>query len=183
MALPQQVIEQLSREQPETPGWLSGMLLFSGGIFLIVLVIYFGLTLGYEPYVSGETAQLNVQLSALAKTISPDDQAKFITYYSEIANLKTVLANHVTMSRFFGWLEANTEANVYYANLSFSTGNKVVLAAVAQNEADVNQQLSIFENAPEVQNVSFSGTTYASQSKAWQFTVTLTMNPAAVFRQ
>ena len=122
-------------------------------------------------------------MSALAKSISPDDQAKFITFYSEIANLKTVLANHVTLSRFFSWLEENTEANVYYTHLTFSTGNKVVLSAVARNEADVNQQLSIFENAPEVQNVSFSGTTYTSQSNTWQFTATLTMNPAAVFRQ
>ncbi len=181
MALPQKVVEQLGREPVNTPGWSTGLLMFTGGILVILLGIYFALLQVYGPYLTKQTAQLNDQLNALAKTISPDDQAKFIAFYSEIANLKTVLTNHVFASHLFTWLESNTEANVYYSSFSFSTGNKVILTVVAPTETDIAQQLAIFENAPAVKNVSFSTVSYVSSSNTWQFTVTLTMDPDIVF--
>lgn len=182
MALPQKVVEQLGREPVNTPGWSVGLLMFTGGILVLLLGIYFALLQIYGPYLTTQTAQLNDKLNALAKTISQEDQTKFIAFYSEIANLKTVLANHVSASHFFTWLEQNTEANVYYSNFSFSTGNKVVLGVVAPAEADIAQQLAIFENAPAVKNMSFSTVSYVPSSNTWQLSVTLTMDPAAVFR-
>jgi len=50
MPLPDKVIEQLGREPPKTPGWSFGIVMFSGTILFIAVFIYFGLTLGYEPY-------------------------------------------------------------------------------------------------------------------------------------
>lgn len=148
MALPQQVIERLSREPPETPGWSLTLLVFSGGILFIALVVYFGLLLGYEPYLDSQISQLNAEISTLGKSISVDDQARFATFYSQITNLKAVLANHVAFSRFLSWLEKNTEANVSYSHLSFSTGNQITLSATAAGQADVTQQIAIFEAAP-----------------------------------
>ena len=138
MALPQQVIESLSREPAETPGWSFGLLMLSGGIFLLALLIYFGLTFGYEPYINTQISQLNLKLSTLSKSISADDQAKFSVFYSEITNIKTTLQSHVSFSRFLLWLSKNTEANVYYSHLSFSSGNQVLLTGLAPSEADVN---------------------------------------------
>lgn len=182
MALPEKVIERLSREPAETPGWSLGLLVFSGGILLFALVVYFGLTLGYEPYLNGQVATLNGQLNTLARSVSSDDQAKLVTFFSEITNLKTILNNHVVFSRFLTWLEQNTEANVYYTNLSFSSNNLVSLTVMASSESDVNQQIAIFEAAPAVKSATFSGVSNSNTAGKWQFTAALTMDPAAVLR-
>ncbi|MGC9968163.1 MAG: hypothetical protein ABSC29_00295 [Minisyncoccia bacterium] len=183
MALPQQVIDRLTREPPETPGWSLGLLTFSCGILAIALAVYFGLTFGYEPYLDAQTAQLSTQINTLTKSISSDDRAKFITFYSEIVNVKTAVANHVVFSRFLSWLEKNTEANVYYSHLAFSAGNKIALSGAAKTEADVNQQAAIFEAAPEVRAVDLSSVVLSATGGQWQFNMILTMDPSLTLRQ
>lgn len=175
MALPQQVLERLSREPPKTPGWSFGLLMFSGVVLFIALLVYFGLLFGYEPYVQSQISKLETQINTLAKSVSPDDQARLVTFYSEITNIQNVLAHHVTFSAFLSWLENNTEANVYYSQFSFSSGSRVTLSGSAASEADVNQQVAIFESAPEVQSVNLSTVSLSPQSKRWQFGVTLVM--------
>lgn len=178
MPLPEKVIEQLGREPPKTPGWSFGLLLFSGGVFGIALLVYFGLILGYEPYLDGQIKQVNAEIDQFAKSVSADDQAKLVTFYSKLSNLKGVLVNHVTFSRFLSWLEKNTEANIYFSQLTFSSGNQVVLGGIAKAETDVNQQVAIFEAAPEVKSVAVSNITLVAASNLWQFTITLTLDPA-----
>ncbi len=182
MALPQQVIDRLTREAPDTPGWSWGLITFSGGILLITLVIYFGLRFGYEPYLDSQIAQTKAQVATLAKSISPDDQARFTAFYSEVANVKTALGNHVAFSRFLSWLEKNTEANVSYSHMVFSSGNQVVLSGSAKTEADVNQQVALFEAAPEVKAVNLSSVALSATTGAWQFELILTMDPSQVLR-
>lgn len=179
MALPQQVLDRLSREPPKTPGWSVGLLLFSGGIFLIALAVYFGMVFGYEPYLASQVSGITEQINTLAKSVSPQDEAQLGTFYSEMTNLQGVLANHVTLSSFFSWLEKNTEANVYYTNLAIASGNRVALTGEAASEADVNQQVAIFEAAPEVRSVALSTVSLSSQTGEWQFSATLVMKSLA----
>ncbi len=182
MAFPEQVIERLSNESPQTPGWSFGLLAFSGSILLIALVIYFGLAFGYEPYLDSQIARLNTQMDTLAKSISAGDMAKFTAFYSEITNLKATLGDHVIFSRFLLWLEKNTEANVYYSRLTFSSGNQIALSAIAATEADVNQQVAIFESAPEVKSANLSAVSLSPTDGQWQFSVTLILDPSSVLR-
>jgi hypothetical protein len=177
MALPQQVIDRMSRESPGTPGWSFGLLFFTGGVLAILLIIYFGLTLGYEPYVNNQVSNLQVQINALASAISPTDQTNLVTFYSEVTNIQSTLANHVYFSQFLSWLESNTEANVHYSNLNFTSGQNVTLSALAASEADVNQQLAIFETSPSVKSVNIASVSLAPATNLWQFNVTLTMDP------
>ena len=179
MALPQQVLERLSREPPQTPGWSFGILFFSGGLLFVALFIYFGLTLGYEPYIQGQIAGVTTQISTVAQSISPQDQAQLVKFYSEISNLNRALQNHVTLTPFFAWLEKNTEGNVYYTNLAFSGGNRIALSAKAPTEADVNQEISILEHAPEVQSATISNITLDSQTNQWSFSISLIMSSLA----
>jgi len=182
MALPQQVIDRLSKEPPKTPGWSFNVLSFAGGIFFITILVYFGLTLGYGPYLDSQIGKLNIQINTLANSVATDDQAKLVTFYSQITNIKNVLANHVSASRFFSWLEKNTEANVYFSRLTFSSGNQFAMVGFAKTEADVNQQVAIFEEAPEVKNVSLSVVSFVETNGLWQFSITLIMDPASVLR-
>jgi len=179
MPLPEKVIEQLGREPSGTQGWAVGALFFSGGILFLAIVIYLGLTFGYEPYLQSELSTTQNQVSALDNTISASDQSQLINYYSQIANLQTLLQQHVLSSQFFTWLEQNTEANVYYQSFGLSEGNAVALGGVAKTEADVNQQIAAFENSPEVSSVTVSNVNAPQLlGNGWSFTVTLDMNPS-----
>lgn len=180
MPLPEKVIEQLGKETSNTPGWAFGALFFSGGILFLAVAIYAGLTYGYEPYLQSQLINTQNQVGTLSNSISPTDQTELINFYSQISNLQTLLQNHVIATQFFTWLENNTEANVYYQSFSFTTGNSVTLEASAATEADVNQQISIFENSPEVLSVSVPAVSAPTtgQKGGWSFNVTLTMAPA-----
>lgn len=178
MALPQQVVEQLSREgSPHTPGWSFGIMLFSGSLLLIVVLIYGGLRFGYEPYLTGQMNGLKGQVDNLGQSISPADEANIVTFYSQISNLQSLVKNHVIFSQFFDWLEKNTEANVYYNTMSFTSGNQAMLAGNAKTSADVPEQVAIFETSPEVSSVLLSNVSYSAAANDWTFNITLTLRP------
>ena len=180
MPLPDRVIEQLGRESSGTPGWAFGALLFSGGILFITVGIYFGLVYGYEPYLQTQLSTVQNQANALSQSISTSDQSQLISFYSRIANLQTLLSNHTFSSQIFPWIEKNTEANVYYQSISFSaSGDQVTLTGVAATEGDVNQQIAIFENSPQVQSVTVSGLNAPQLGGTnWTFGISLVMNPS-----
>jgi Tfp pilus assembly protein PilN len=179
MPLPEKVIEQLGQEAPRTQGWALGALFFSGGILFLTVAIYFGLTLGYQPYLQSQLASVQNQVNTLGKSVSASDQSQLIDFYSQIANLQTLLRRHTFSSQFFSWLEQNTEANVYYRSLALSEGGQISLSGVAMSEADVNQQVAIFENSPEVSSVTVSSVTAPQLlGTGWTFGVTLVMSPS-----
>jgi hypothetical protein len=176
MALPEQVINQLGKEPAGTPGWAYGAIFFSGGILLLAIVTYLGITFGYDPYLQSQISNTQNEVTKLNASISPTDQANLINFYSQISNLQTLLKNHVLSSQFFSWLEKNTESNVYYQSFALTAGDKVTITGGAANEADINQQIAIFENSPEVKTVSVSSVSAAPTVGGWNFTVSLVLN-------
>ncbi|HUC02153.1 MAG TPA: PilN domain-containing protein [Candidatus Paceibacterota bacterium] len=182
MPLPEKVIEQLGREPSSgTTGFAPGALLFSGGLLFFAIIIYCGLAFGYEPYLQSQLTATQNKVSALNQSISPTDQTQLINFYSQIANLQTLLQSHVLSSQLFSWLEQNTEANVYYRSFSLQSGNQVVLVGTAASEADVNQQIAIFENSPEVSSVDVTGVNAPELGQTgWSFNITLIVNPSVM---
>jgi hypothetical protein len=179
MPLPEQVVEQLRKEPAKTQGWAWGAILFCGGVLFLAALIWAGLLFGYEPYLESQLAATQKQVTVLDNSVSPADEAQIVDFYSQAANLQTLLANHVLSSQFFSWLEQNTEANVYYQSLGLSQGGVVTLAGNALSEGDVNQQIAIFENSSEVTAVNVSTVTAPQSSGApWTFSMTLTMSPS-----
>jgi hypothetical protein len=179
MPLPEQVIQQLGQEAPKTQGWAFGALLFSGGVLFLAVAIYFGLTLGYNPYLQSQLTSVQNQVSTLDNSVSAGDQSQLINFYSQIANLQTLLQQHTFSSQFFSWLEKNTEANVYYRSFALTQGDQISLSGTALTEADVNQQVAILENSPEVSTVTISSVTAPTLlGSGWTFGLTLIMNPS-----
>jgi hypothetical protein len=156
MALPQQVIDRLSNDTQKTPRWSHGLLLFSAGIFFLIIFIYLGITVGYEPYLNSRISQLQQQMSTVSKSIPANQQSALVNFYSGLFHLQALLKGHVVFTPFFAWLEKSTEANVYYSHVVFSSGNQVAVTVEAKTQADLDQQLAIFESAPEVSHIAVS---------------------------
>lgn len=181
MPLPEKVIEQLGREPTSTQGWAVGALLFSGGLLFLALLIYAGLSFGYEPYLQSRLTSEQNQMNALSQSIPASQQTQLIDYYSQIANLQSLLQTHVSAPEFFSWLEKNTEANVYYQSFTLTSGDQIALTGVGSTEADVNQQIAIFENSPEVSSVSVSNVSAPELLQSgWNFSLTLIMDPSTL---
>lgn len=182
MPLPQQVVEQLGQEPERTHAVASGALMFCGGLLVFVAALYFGIG-AYASSLQNQINSLQAQVTQANAAISPAEQQQIIGFYSQITNLKTVLGAHEYTTGFLSWLEKNTQSNVFYQGLNLTPGGKVILHGIAKTEADVNQQIAIFENSPQVANTVVSTIAPASQSggglaSGLQFSVTLTMQPS-----
>jgi hypothetical protein len=92
--------------------------------------------------------------------------------------VQSLLTNHVMFSQFLTWLQQNTEANVYYSQFSFSSGNQITLTASAATQADAIQQIAIFESAPDVLSAVVPGLSVSGVSGYYTFSASLVMNPA-----
>jgi uncharacterized protein (DUF486 family) len=180
MALPQQVVEQLNQGSHRTPGWSSGIMLFSGSILFITLFIYAGLKFGYEPYLTGQISSLDSQAQKVGLSVSASDEATLVTFYSQISNLQSLIKNHVFFSQFLTWLEQHTEANVYYTSMVFTSGNQIALTGTAKTAADVSEQISVFEAASEISATSLSNVAFSPAGNDWTFNVVLTIDPSVL---
>ncbi len=179
MPLPENVIAQLGKEPPKTQGWAGGIIMFAAGILFLAVIIWAGLQFGYEPYLQGQLTAEQDKVNSLNSSISSAQQTQLVNFYSQTSNLHALLQKHILMSQFFSWLEKNTEANVYYTSLSLTADDHAILAGSAASEADVNQQISVFENSPEVVSTNISNVTAPLlPGQTWTFHANLTMAPS-----
>jgi len=174
MALPEQAIEKLARSPEKTRGAYGELIMLSATLFLASVLIYFGLLLGYEPYLQKKVVDLDSQIATFNKKISETDQKDLIRFYSQVTNLQNLIQNHVVGSGFFSWLERNTQTNVYWSKLSLNAQTKqATLTGFARTVEDAAEQVRIFESQPEVSLASVNN--IGVQGSLWQFNVNLAM--------
>jgi hypothetical protein len=177
MPLPESVVAQLGRDAPRTPGWSWGVISFAAGILFIAVFLWAGLEFGYKPFLENQATQVQSQINTVDQSVSQSDQVDLIDFYSQLSNLRTLLAAHTPTSNVFPWLEANTEANVYYSSFSLTADGQLSLIAQAKTENDANQQIAIFENSPQV--IAFSTTGLSLEANGnWQFAAQLALAPS-----
>lgn len=152
------------------------LLIFSGVIFALSLLIYFGLSVGYESYLNSRIGDLDSQLNQLSNSISQQDQQKFVGFYSQIANLKTVLGQHIFSANVFPFLEKNTLPQTYYNEAKFSASSlNLELRGRTASLETLAEQLAQFEKAPELQSVVLKSTDFG-QGGPISFTMSLTFS-------
>lgn len=177
MALPEQVVDRLSREPVHTPGWSGQLLMFAGTIFFISLGVYLGLVFGYKSYLDSKIKNLDAQIQKFIQEIPLGDQEELISFYSQFSNLGGILQKHIVPSPLFDWLEQHTGFNVYYIKFTFIPAtNQLALIGIAKVAGDFVQQLQIFHSASAVERINVNSLT-SSSNGTWQFDLTLFLRP------
>ncbi len=177
MPLPPKAIEQLAREPVRTPGWSSRLLMFSGTIFLIALFVHIGLVFGYGPFLQSMVDKLDLQIQTFSQEIPFDDQAKIIAFYSQLANLKTLLDRHALASPLFDWLERSTHKNVTYTKFVLNVGGRELsLGGTAKSANDIAEQTGFLEQQAEVDRVNLNSMTLGNAG-LWQFDLSVFLKP------
>ena len=140
----QNPLNQFESEQLPV-GWPWRLLSVSFIIFLVAILTYFGLAVGYSPYLNSRIEKKEAEIDQLAQSVSKEDRDKFIGFYSQLSNLKDLLDNHIFTSRIFPQLEKITNKKVYFivANLKAQT-NELELEGIADNYGILGEQLEAF---------------------------------------
>jgi hypothetical protein len=178
MPLPQDVINKLSQDAPVVSERSSGLLLFSFSLLAVTIAMYLVVVFGYDAYLNNQSTNLSAQIGKVSQSVSSAQAGSFISFYSQIVNTRTLLANHIAFSHVLAWLEKDTQANAYYQSFAFVSGNQVTLGVLAKSQGDMDQQLAIFESDPEIKNVAISNVSIANVSGYVSSNVTLTLNPS-----
>lgn len=163
--------------EPTAAGLPWRLLIFSVVLFGLSILIYFGFKFGYESYLDSRAGDLDNQLGQLSNSVSQEDQQRFIGFYSQIANLKIILSQHVSSANIFQFLEKNTLPQVFYSGAKFKAGNGVLeLTGRTPSLQFLAQQLSQFEQAPQVGSATLKSTAF-NQSGSVDFTMLLAFQP------
>lgn len=177
MALPQQVTERLMQETPKTPGWSAELLSFAVAVFVISVVVYIGIVLGYQPYTNAQVKKLDDQIALFEKQVPASEQEQIAAFYSQLINVNMILGSRGSAQSVFGWLEGRTETNVSFGAVALNLDEgKISLSGTAKSADDVGYEARIFEQDPNVASVLL-GSIAPGSSGEWQFSITITLVP------
>lgn len=148
-------------------------------VFSLSLMAYFGLRFGYQATIERTIESTDTALEELARTVSKEEQDKFLIFYSQILNLKTALEKRLFISSIFPLIEKYIVNTVYFTSAQVAASDRTLtLQGVAFTFDDIAQQIGVFERASEIQSVSISG--LRVQVGSVLFTLTLTIKPEAL---
>ncbi len=135
-------------------GWPWRMFVFTSVMFLAAVLAYLGLALGYKPYLQNSVSDIESELSSLSLQVSPEAQKNFIRFYSQVSNLRSLLAKHVTTSKLFPLLEQSTHQKVVYSSTTLIPAERTLrIEGFAESYEVLAAQLALFEQAPWVEKV------------------------------
>ncbi len=142
---------RLSAEKPIDTGNAWRLMFFMLFVFLVFLVSYLGLAVGYRSYLKAQIEKTDQELAALAARVSEDQQDAFLKFQYQLFNLRSLLARHVIASRVFPFLEVNTNQRVQYTNFELNVpDSRLDLRGSAQSYAVLAEELAAYERAPQV---------------------------------
>lgn len=154
MAIAPQEFQKGSGEETFRTGAIVGLpwriLLFSGILFGLSLFVFFGFHFGYGSYLDSRSEKIDEKTKELVSQVSQEDRQNLISFYSQIVNLRTVLAKHNFTVKVFDYLEKYTVPTVFYTNAKVTLdGKSLALSGEANTMQDLIEQLSLFDSAPE----------------------------------
>lgn len=163
-----------------TVGWSWRLLVFTFVVFGVALVAYAGMAFGYRPLLEGQVADLDQKTSELSQLVSESDQRNLSGFYSQLVNLKALLDNHVQGSKLITLLERNTNQNIFYTKVLFTSADKQAeLEGVARNYAELVRQMEAYRQMNEVERF-FLVESQTIEGGGIRFKVKLFFAPGAV---
>lgn len=164
------------KSQPQS-GFLWNLLRILFLVFAALVLGFGGLRFGYTPFLKNQIEKRQVEIDALATRIPKTDQERFLSFYFQLLDLKTLLSSHVVASKTFPFLEENTNRNVFYKSATLNVPERsVALDGVALSQGALTEQLEAFRQAPEVARFTL-GKASAEKNGRVQFSMVLYLAP------
>ncbi len=137
--------ERINKETNAAP-WPWKMFTFTLLVVAAMVLVYFGLRFGYGPYLESRISNLDSELSELGQSIPESEQENFISFYSQLVNVRTLLDKHVMTSAVFPILEKNTHTGIFYTNLDLNLAEqRATLEGISRSYETLAQQLVMLD--------------------------------------
>ncbi len=145
------------RPEEGTIGWLWNIFVFSLIVFGSVVLLYLGMSLGYETLLTNQANDLRVKIDAVKNQITADDQKNLEEFYSQVYNVKELMPVHAYPTQLLEFLEKNTNERIYYKTINYSReANNLSIQGVASSYEFLAKQLEALRRRPEVESAMLS---------------------------
>jgi len=173
-----QVVEPLSKKK--SSGWMTNLITIAIIVFVVIFGLYFVANF-YDNYIRKSIADINTKIKDLAKEISVEDRNEVLTFYSQLVNLKTLLANHVYPSNIFSRLELITHPQVTFTTFSYENKTSIIkLEGYARDLNILAQQLLAFQKTTDFTKITVSD--IKSTTDRVQFGVEINFRPNFIYK-
>ena len=173
-----QVVEPLSKKK--SSGWMTNLITIAIIVFVVIFGLYFVANF-YDNYIRKSIADINTKIKDLAKEISVEDRNEVLTFYSQLVNLKTLLANHVYPSNIFSRLELITHPQVTFTTFSYENKTSIIkLEGYARDLNVLAQQLLALQKTTDFVKITVSDIKNAADNV--QFGVEINFNPTFIHK-
>lgn len=164
------------RAEETTVGWSWRMFIFSIVVFASVVLLYFGMSFGYAPYLNSRIAALDDEIKKLNEQIPLEDQKKLVAYFSQIYNIQNLLADHLLPSKLFAFLETNAVKQIQYTKVNFAQDTASLIIEGSTNSYDaLVKQTEAFRRNPMVENAALSNSNADSATGRVQFSLRINL--------
>lgn len=172
MALQQPSYEQVVSRAPRSPSWFGQLMAFSVTLLIFSAVVYLGITFGFRPYLENRVIALDQEIEDFTKQVPEQEQKDIATFYSQLANIRTVLAKHTASTAFLDWLEGGTIQQVQLTKVSYNpTSRQVQITGTARSATDVAAQIVAFQNLAGVERVDFRSSSQVGNNSLFDLTI------------
>jgi hypothetical protein len=156
-------------------GWPWRLLASSVIIFILAIFVYAGLRFGYGPYLDRQIVSLDTSLASLSQSVAAAEQERFVNFYSQIVNVKTVLGKHAFASNALTFLERATTGPVYYTSAELDTNaTELKLRGVTTSFDALAGQIAVFEQTKGVARVTLTDVKFTSTGVTFTLSVIFT---------
>lgn len=174
MALQQPSYEQVVSRAPRSPAWFGQLMAFSITLLALATVVYLGIIFGFRPYLDSRVVALDQEIQDFTRQVPEEEQQAIATFYSQLANIRTVLAKHTSTPDLLNWLERGTLQNVQLTKVSYNTSSRQIqISGIARSGTDVAAQVVSLQNLPGVERVDFRSSSQAGSNVIFDVLVTV----------
>ena len=127
------------------------LMIFTFILLLLSIFIFVGLRFGYITYLDTQVETVDTQMEELAAQVSEGEKERFLTFYSQLVNLQTVLDRRFFAQNIFTFLEDRTLPEVYYTDVEYEERRLgAYLSGRTDNMKNFVNQLAIYDESDEV---------------------------------
>lgn len=157
-------------------GWPWRLLLFSILLQAFFIFLYASITFGYAPYLKSKITQKEKEIEKVGASVKEEDRLNFVSFYSQLINLRRILDNHVNITPALIFLEQNTNKKVRFTSVDIGTERKDLrLNGLAASYETLVQQLTAFDQSPLVEKTVLENS--KADKDGIRFSLNVTLSP------
>jgi len=166
--------DQVVSRAPRSPAWFGQLMAFAITLLLLSVVVFLGITFGFRPYLENRVSALDQQIDDFTRQVPASEQAAIATFYSQLANIRTVLGKHTATPALLSWLEGGTVSQVQLTKVSFNAASRQVqVSGIARDATDVASQVVSLQGLPGVERVDFRNSALTGTGTTFDLNVTV----------